>query len=59
MQEIFNELGLPKKLVIDGGKEFGSNDFKRFLEKKNIIQHVTSTNQMEELKGCIEIFGRP
>ena len=53
LRQIFSIHGLPRKIVMDNGPSFTSNEFKRFV-KANGINHVTSAPYHTSTNGLVE-----
>ena len=53
LRQIFSIHGLPRKIAIDNGPSFKSDEFKRFIEA-NGIKHVTSAPYHSSTNGLVE-----
>lgn len=56
LKKAFKELGFPKKLQTDGGKEFYNEKVKNYLKKYNILHF--STSQQDTKAQIVERFNR-
>ena len=50
----FSQFGIPKQLVSDNGVQFTSTEFKSFIEKTGIINHIRTAIYRQSSNGQVE-----
>ena len=53
LRNVFDQLGLPEKLVSDNGPTFVSAQFKDFLQR-NGVKHITTSPYQPSSNGLVE-----
>ena len=57
LESIFNQFGIPYRLITDNGPQFISDEFENYLKRRN-IEHQTTLPYMPQQNGEVERFNR-